>query len=115
MKDFKQNKIMTNKKKLSSANNVFLIIRGERSEFHKAPFCPIVLCSRRHTSEWEAGNTEDGCTVLYNYSPADEGNWILTKYKGYNYYRIFVFQDEEEFNEHSKELIKDGEIVFKNF
>ena len=106
---------MTNKKKLSRANNVFLIIRGEKSEFHKAPFCPIILCSRRHTAEWESGNTEDGSTVLYNYSLTDEGNWILTKYKGYGiksngFIKLFDGNDSYGVSDrnHINELLKDA-------
>ncbi len=64
------------------AKSLFLIVRGPKSEFHKAPYHPVIVCSRTHTAKWEAQKTDNGHTVFE--CMADNGNWLLVKYQGYN-------------------------------
>jgi hypothetical protein len=68
------------------ARNFFLVIRGPKSEHHNAPFHPVILCTRRHTAQWESRPSSDGDTVLENMAPDAScwGNWLLVKYKGYD-------------------------------
>lgn len=67
------------------ARTLFLIIRGEKSEHHNAPYSPIILCTRTHTAKWESRGTENGATVFENFYPHEGvGNWILCRYKGYD-------------------------------
>jgi hypothetical protein len=64
------------------ARSLYLIVRGPRSEHHKAPFHPIVVCTRLHTAKWESRDTSKGDTVFE--CMADGGNWLLVRYKGYD-------------------------------
>ncbi len=86
------------KKQHPLAKGLYLVIRGPKSEFHKAPYHPIIVCSRQHTARWESKNTTDGHTVYWNaYPHKGHGNWFLGRYKGYemsgNLGPSFVFFD----------------------
>lgn len=59
-----------------------MIVRGPRPEHHKADFHDVIVCSRKHTAVWEAGDTHEGATVYVNMDPPN-GNWLLVRYKGY--------------------------------
>lgn len=69
------------------AKNVYVIIRGNRSEHHNAPFEPFIVCSRKHTAMWEARHTGDklgcGSTVFVNLCPSEGGSWRMVRYRGY--------------------------------
>lgn len=88
--------------KYPKARNLFLIIRGKQSEFHKAPFHQIILCTRKHVAKWEAGDVVKGATVIYNAMGNHEGaNWFLAQYKGYGcdcnqYFTLFDGVDSRE-------------------
>lgn len=83
------------KQKLPKARNLYLIVRGEKSEHHNAPFHPVIVCSRKHTAQWEVKEPQDGATLFYNLMGNDAGaNWGLGKYKGYDcdanhYFELF--------------------------
>lgn len=69
----------------NKATKMCMIIRGERSVFHKAPFHPIILVTHKHTYEWEVGNCKDGATaVSLNVDSSYEyPTFQLERYKGY--------------------------------
>ena len=74
-----------NKKPQPFASGLYLVVRGPRSEFHKAPYHPIIVCSRQHTARWEGKNTVDGHTIYWNAYPHEgHGNWFLGRYRGYD-------------------------------
>lgn len=69
---------------MSRARNLFLIIRGDKPIYHNAPYHPIIICTRKHTAQWESKGVENGATLLYNAEGNCEScNWFLGKYKGY--------------------------------
>jgi hypothetical protein len=88
------------------AKNFYLILRGPKGEHHNAPFHPIILCTRKHTAEWESQRSKDGATVWVNMAPSTAywGNWLLVKYKGYDidygniahYFTLFDGKDSRE-------------------
>jgi hypothetical protein len=88
------------------AKNFYLILRGPKGEHHNAPFHPIILCTRKHTAEWESKCSKDGATVWVNMAPSTAywGNWLLVKYKGYDidygniahYFTLFDGKDSRE-------------------
>jgi hypothetical protein len=102
-------------KKIPIARNLFLIIRGERSEHHKADFHPIIICSRKHTAKWEAGATVDGATVFENMAPESAaGNWLLCRYKGYDivgtpqYFTLFDGKESRDISTISDETFNNA-------
>lgn len=88
------------------ARNLYLVVRGPKSEHHKAPYHSIIVCTRRHTAEWESEHTKDGHTVFVNLAPdSPAGNWLLVKYKGYSidgnsYFTLFDGQCTRELASH---------------
>ena len=100
-------------KKTPIARNLFLIIRGPQGEFHKAPFHPIIICSRKHTAKWEAGDTEDGATVFVNMDPP-YGNWLLSRYKGYDivgnpkFFTLFDGKESRDISQISDNTFRDA-------
>jgi hypothetical protein len=89
--------------KLPKAKSLYIIIRGEKSEFHNAPYHPIIVCSRKHVAKWESKDAHNGATVLYNAAGISEsGNWFLGQYKGYGcesnrYLTLFDGVDSRDF------------------
>lgn len=69
--------------KAPKVRNLYLIIRGEQSEFHKAPFHPYIICTQKHTADWEAGDSNEKATVYMK--PADEySGFLMVRYKGFD-------------------------------
>lgn len=101
-------------KKVPLARQLAIVIRGEKPEFHKAPFHPVIIVSRKHVMEWESEGTENGATVLINLGCADTGySWLVHRYKGYvldgnGYFDLFDganTKDISTFEYVSKELL----------
>lgn len=65
------------------AKNFYLIVRGQQPESHAAPYSEVILCTRKHTADWESLGTKNGCTVFVNLAPP-YGTWMCVKYKGYD-------------------------------
>lgn len=61
---------------------VYLIKRGERPEHHRAPYHPVILCSRKPVAEWEAGWTGDEATVWTHTWGSPASGWLLTRWRG---------------------------------
>lgn len=96
------------KKKYSKPSGLWLIIRGKQPDYHNAPYHPIILCSRKHTAEWESRDVTKGATVLYNAGGTDRsGNWFLGRYKGYDcdtnqYFTLFDGVDTGDFTDKTR-------------
>lgn len=61
---------------------VYLVKRGPRPETHKAPFHPVVICSRRHTMKWESGWT-GGRSWVWDHEGREEFcGWLLLRWEG---------------------------------
>lgn len=67
--------------KLQKAKGMVMIIRGERSKFHKAPFHPIIIVTRKHTYQYEVGHSNEGATAVE--ISIDGPHFNLLRYKGY--------------------------------
>lgn len=64
---------------------LYLIKRGPRPEYHKAPFHPVIICDLKHVAEIEAGSTRDGATVWERSSIRDNGcGWLIVRWQGYD-------------------------------
>jgi hypothetical protein len=66
--------------------NLYLIERGPRPVHHKAPWHPVIICTARHTAEWEAGGSPDGATVWSVGDIRKDSKylheWSLNRWKG---------------------------------
>ena len=71
-------------KKPRLQQSLYLIIRGPKHQNHKAPYHPIILCTRYHAMLWESRRTREAHTVLSCSCPDAKGsNWALLRYKGF--------------------------------
>lgn len=92
------------------ARYLYLIIRGEKPSYQRAPYHPVIVCTRKHTAKWEAGETGDGSTVFQEMAP--NGEWLLVKYKGFNmdYSKSCTFIDLFD-GKNSREIGRREEIM----
>lgn len=63
---------------------VYLIKRGPRPEYHKAPFHPVIICGTRHVAKREAGWTGDAAWVWSHERGTPVGGWLLERWKGFD-------------------------------
>jgi hypothetical protein len=62
--------------------SLYLIKRGPRPDYHKAPYHPVILCARKPIADWEAGCTCKRATV-WGHGPKNEGTgWLLLRWHG---------------------------------
>jgi hypothetical protein len=61
---------------------VALIKRGPRPEHHRAPFHPVILCTRNHTTNWEAGWTGNRAWVWEHAGSDGHSGWLLRRWEG---------------------------------
>lgn len=70
---------------MSRINSIYLIKRGPRPEYHRAPFHPIVICDHLKIAKWEAGWTGEGATVWENCDVKYlSAGWLLGRWKGFD-------------------------------
>lgn len=99
-------------KKPKLQKSLFLIIRGDRPINHKAPYHPIILCTRYHSMLWESRGTREGHTVLSCCVPDVKGSsWALLRYKGFiidglNETQSIVLFDGVKANDAVKKLLE---------
>lgn len=63
---------------------LYLIKRGPKPEYHRAPFHPVIVCTARHTASWEVGWSGDG-GWLWSHDASEEGvGWLLERWNGLN-------------------------------
>ena len=63
--------------------NLYLVKRGPRPSYHKAPYHPIIICTRRPIAEWESDWTGRGSWVWLKEADKSSG-WLLVKWEGLN-------------------------------
>lgn len=67
------------------SKSLYLIKRGPRPEYHRAPFHPVIICDRKRIAEWEAGNTGNAAWVWEKMSWSDDGwGWLLCRWNGFD-------------------------------
>ena len=65
--------------------SLYLIKRGPRPEYHRAPFHPVIICDRKRIAEWERGNTGDAAWVWVKMEWTDNGwGWLLIRWNGFD-------------------------------
>lgn len=63
--------------------NLYLVKRGPRPDYHKVPCHPVIICTKRDTAEWEAGNSSRRAWVWEMFDGArDIGGWLLVRWEG---------------------------------
>lgn len=65
-------------------SGVYLIQRGERPDYHVAPFHPVIVCGKKRVAEWQAGWSGDGATV-WSHEPSSSGSgWLTERWCGFD-------------------------------
>lgn len=63
---------------------LWLIKRGPKPDYHRAPFHPVIATDRKWVAEWEAGCSCDRATVWMRGSHRDDGEgWLLVMWDGF--------------------------------
>jgi hypothetical protein len=66
-------------------NVIFLVKRRQRTETHKMPYHhQIIICTRKHTAQWEAGDTGDHSWVWEHSRAMESGGWLLVRWNGFD-------------------------------
>lgn len=60
---------------------IYLIKRGPKPEYHRAPFHPVIVCDNKRIAKWEAGWTGDRAWVWENHNPP-HGGLLIVKWEG---------------------------------
>ena len=64
---------------------LYLIKRGPKPEYHRAPYHPVILCNLTRIAEWEMGASDDHAWVWqatgWHRRP---GGWLLVRWNGLN-------------------------------
>jgi hypothetical protein len=61
--------------------NFYLIKRGPRPDYHKAPFHPVLICAKRAVAKWQAGCSGDKAWV---WEGNGEHGWLLARWNGFD-------------------------------
>lgn len=65
--------------------NLYLIKRGPKPDYHKAPFHPVIICAEKRLAKWEAGSTGDGAWVWEKESwTENHQGWLLCRWNGFD-------------------------------
>jgi hypothetical protein len=62
--------------------DVYLVKRGPRPDYHRAPFHPVIVCGKRWVAKWEAGWTGDAAWVWSHERGTSGGGWLLERWNG---------------------------------
>lgn len=65
-------------------SGVYLIKRGPREAYHRAPFHPVIICAKRRVAKWEAGWTGDAAWVWSHERGTGAGGWLLERWNGFD-------------------------------
>lgn len=61
--------------------HLYLIKRGPRPDFHKAPYHPVIICACKDVAKWEVGATSAGAWLWEKESDPSSG-WLLGRWNG---------------------------------
>lgn len=64
---------------------LYLIKRGPKPDYHRAPFHPVIVCDRKPIARWEAGWTGDQAWVWSKYGAGPDeaySGWLLERWQG---------------------------------
>jgi len=64
---------------------MYLIKRGPKHEWHKAPYHPVIICNKKAIAEFEAGDTGDHSWVWERQSVRMDGSgFLLVRWNGFD-------------------------------
>lgn len=63
-------------------SGVYLVKRGPRPSYHKAPFHPVIICGKRRVAMWEAGFSGDCAWVWEHNRGTGFGGWLFVRWAG---------------------------------
>lgn len=63
---------------------LYLIKRGPRPDYHRAPFHAVIICTKRKQAMWEAGSTSDHAWVWVKDEMTEPGGWLLCRWNGFD-------------------------------
>lgn len=67
------------------STGLWLIKRGPRPGYHNGIFHPVVICTRKHTAKWEAGDTGTGSWVWSKDNMNERcSGWLLCRWNGFD-------------------------------
>jgi hypothetical protein len=59
----------------------YLIKRGPKPDYHRAPYHPVIITPKRKVAKWEAGSTENRAWIWVGDA---EGGWLLVRWNGFD-------------------------------
>lgn len=63
---------------------LYLIKRGPRPAYHRAPFHPVILCTHKCVADKEVGGTDDGDWLWTKFGWGRNGaGWLLERWNGF--------------------------------
>lgn len=63
--------------------SLYLIKRGPKPEYHRAPFHPVILCNHKTVARWEVGWTGDQAWLWSREGSTDSrGGWLIERWNG---------------------------------
>lgn len=63
---------------------VYLVKRGPRPPYHRAPFHPVIICGKVKVAKWEAGSSRSASSVWEHERPHRGGGWLFARWKGFD-------------------------------
>lgn len=66
---------------MRGAQTLYLVKRTPRPEY-KIPWHQVIVCTRRHTAFWEAGNSSDRSWVWTHFYSSPSSGWFLERWSG---------------------------------
>lgn len=63
---------------------VYLIKRGPKPGFHRAPYHPVIICAKKPVAKWEAGWTGDAAWLWSHERGVRGGGWLLERWNGFD-------------------------------
>lgn len=66
-------------------DGMYLIKRGPRPSYHRAPFHPVIICNKKRVAKLEAGDTGDHAWVWERHSNRMDGEgFLLARWNGFD-------------------------------
>jgi hypothetical protein len=63
---------------------IYLVKRGLQPAIHKAPYHPVIICTRRHTAQWEANDSNHHAWVWEHPRFMEAPGWLLVRWNGFD-------------------------------
>lgn len=67
---------------MKNRRTLYLIKRGPKPDYQKAPFHPVIICDLKRIAKWEAGWTGDRAWLWTHEAHHDSSGWLLERWEG---------------------------------